>query len=68
VLYVWILLAVLGAAALLWVLLVAGWALLLRRIVKSGAIRGWDELTPEAAEFRPLARRRRLRRFRTRIR
>jgi hypothetical protein len=65
VLYVWITLAVLGAAAVLWVLLVLGWLLQLRRIVKSGAVRSWDELTPDTGELRPLAHRRR---FRSRIR
>jgi hypothetical protein len=61
VFYIWILLALLGAVAALWFLLFLGWALQLRRIVKSGAIRSWDELTPETAELRPLALRRRFR-------
>jgi hypothetical protein len=62
--YVWIGLSVIATAALVWLLIIFGWAFLASRAIKAGAI-SWDEFGSEQAELRPLAR---PRRFRSRTR
>jgi hypothetical protein len=53
--YLWILIALVALTALgvfVRYVLIVGWALILRRMARSG-IRGWDELEDEEAELRP---------------
>jgi hypothetical protein len=59
--FLWIALLVLAAAAAVWMLLIIAWAVLLWRMVISGALHSWDDLRLEDAELRPFAARRRFR-------
>jgi hypothetical protein len=57
--YVWIALMVIAGSAVIWFAVIFGWVFLAWRAMRLGAIRTWDELSPEHAEFQPLARPRR---------
>jgi hypothetical protein len=50
--YVWMVLTAVAFVLVLGCVLIVGWALVLRRMAKSG-IRSWDELEAENADLRP---------------